>query len=96
MTEHPERQGLAKNREELLQKLMTERVQEDETRHRRPINFCGDCAAYKTPFCMWADQEAYIKKGDRACSDFFPDRHLRLEVSHRRRRRRFDELVTNL
>jgi hypothetical protein len=42
----------------------------------QPQNVCGDCTAYKTPFCSFPRFAGIIKKTDIACADFYPDRHI--------------------
>lgn len=49
---------------------------------------CGDCAYYKTPKCLFQDQEGYIKKPDVGCSDFYFDRHLISKQSLKRKKRK--------
>lgn len=46
------------------------------TADSQPQNVCGDCAAYKTPFCTFARFAGVIKKTDVACADFYSDRHI--------------------
>jgi hypothetical protein len=67
-------EDLAQTKEELIKKLPNLPT---ESRGIKPTKTCGFCAYYKTPKCLWADQEGHIKKTDVACSDFFLDRHLR-------------------
>jgi len=64
---------LAQTKEELKEKISKQPFQKGIT---PPQNICGDCAAYKTPFCIFSDQQRYITKKDVACSSFFPDRHI--------------------
>jgi hypothetical protein len=67
-------EGLAQTKEELTKKLSSLSL---ETSDVKPTKTCGFCAYYKTPKCLWSDQEGHIKKTDVACSDFFLDRHLK-------------------
>ena len=41
-----------------------------------PKNTCGQCAAYKIPFCSFANRNDVIQKSDLCCVDFYPDRHI--------------------
>lgn len=41
-----------------------------------PKHQCGDCAAYKTPFCHFGSHHDVITKKDKACAGFYPDRHI--------------------
>lgn len=50
-----------------------------------PKNPCGECSAYKTPFCTFAQYNDVIHKKDRACVDFYPDRHIPREKLKRKR-----------
>jgi len=41
-----------------------------------PQNTCGQCSAYKTPFCVFANYQGVIAKKDQCCGSFYPDRHI--------------------
>lgn len=41
-----------------------------------PQNTCGQCSAYKTPFCIFSNYADVIKKKDQCCGSFYPDRHI--------------------
>ena len=86
-------EGLAKSRQELLEKLRHVIIEpkEDKPKIR---NRCGDCAGFHTHFCPFelTDQDRpRIYRGDVACYDFFP----RLK-SPRTRKQSFEEVVGNL
>jgi hypothetical protein len=68
-------EDLAQTKEELTKKLSSLSLEIPDV--KKPTKTCGFCAYYKTPKCLWSDQEGHIKKTDVACSDFFLDRHLR-------------------
>ena len=50
-----------------------------------PDNACGQCAAYKTPFCLFSNFNDVITKKDRACASFYPDRHIPREKLKKKR-----------
>jgi len=86
----PVPEGLAKTREEFIQKIRQPEEENKPVVHSR----CGDCLAFKTHFCpFWlcGNGEISIQAADHACSDWI----LRPET---RRRGRFNwaEVVTNL
>jgi hypothetical protein len=54
--------------------IMMQDLAKDKT--WRPKNTCGQCSAYKTPFCAFQNYRDVIKKSDQCCIDFYPDRHI--------------------
>ncbi len=58
--------------------IMWEIIMQDLAKTAKPLpnNQCGQCAAYKTPFCIFSNYNDIIQKKDQCCGSFYPDRHI--------------------
>jgi len=59
-------------------------------------HLCGECAAFKTPFCHFFGHYGNVMTSkDYACVDFYPSWRREIEA-HRKQRREFLRKIENL